>query len=188
MVPTGAGAVRAEDAFDTAAVATWLRENTSEPDTLRGVPTVEQFSGGASNLTYLLRWPDRELILRRPPAGTKAKGAHDMAREFGIQRDLAPVFPLVPTMVGYCADPSVIGTEFYVMERLEGLILRRDLPAGVGLDAETDRERLCHRDMSSGKWAGGARGMPGRERPMSVTSPAPSPGLRRIDPTTSRTR
>lgn len=143
MVPTGAGAVRAEDAFDTAAVATWLRENTSEPDTLRGVPTVEQFSGGASNLTYLLRWPDRELILRRPPAGTKAKGAHDMAREFGIQRDLAPVFPLVPTMVGYCADPSVIGTEFYVMERLEGLILRQDLPAGVGLDAETDRERLC---------------------------------------------
>ena len=66
---------------------------------LSGTPDVKQYSGGASNLTYLLRYPDRDLILRRPPAGTKAKSAHDMAREFRIQRLLKPVFPAVPEMV-----------------------------------------------------------------------------------------
>ena len=57
---------------------------------------MRQFSGGASNLTYLLRYPARDLILRRPPPGAKARGAHDMRREFAIQAALKPVFPLVP--------------------------------------------------------------------------------------------
>ena len=139
----GAAAVRGEDAFDVKAVTAWLAANALDPTGIGGVPAVQQFTGGASNLTYLLSYAARDLILRRPPAGTKAKGAHDMGREFGIQQALAPVFPLAPTMVGYCADESVIGSEFYVMDRLEGLILRRDIPEGVGLDAEADRDRLC---------------------------------------------
>jgi len=121
--------VRDEDAFDVEAMAAWLREHAEafRSDVL-GTPEVEQFPGGASNLTYLLRYPGRDLILRRPPAGAKAKSAHDMGREYLIQRALAPVYPYVARMVGLCTDESVIGSEFYVMERLDGTILRKDLP------------------------------------------------------------
>ena len=127
----GAGEVRQEDAFDVPAVAAWLRKQDLEPALaahLQGDPAVQQFSGGASNLTYLLRYPGRDLILRRPPAGQKARGAHDMRRELTIQSRLRPVFPYVPRMVALCDDESVVGSEFYVMERLEGTILGRDLP------------------------------------------------------------
>ncbi|UMG94051.1 phosphotransferase family protein [Nocardioides sp. TF02-7] len=76
-----------------------------------------------------------ELILRRPPAGTKAKGAHDMSREYRIQAALAPVFPQVPTMVAYAAeDESPIGSELYVMERVPGVIPRKELPFEVAPD------------------------------------------------------
>ncbi len=121
--------VRDEDTFDVEAVAAWLREHaTAFREDLEGTPEVRQFPGGASNLTYLLRYPGRDLILRRPPAGAKAASAHDMGREFRIQSALAPVFPYVATMVGFCQDESVIGSDFYVMEKLDGTILRRDLP------------------------------------------------------------
>ncbi len=144
----GAAPVREEDAFDVERVATWLRENASATADLVGTPEVRQFMGGASNLTYLLRYAGgpasagRDLILRRPPTGTKARGAHDMGREHDIQAALAPVFPVVPRMVAYCGDESVIGSEFYVMERIEGTILRRDVPDELGLDRE-GVERLC---------------------------------------------
>jgi aminoglycoside phosphotransferase (APT) family kinase protein len=118
--------VREEDAVDVGAVVAWLGEHT-DADVPAGLPEVRQFPGGASNLTYLLRWPQHELILRRPPAGAKARGAHDMTREFTIQRALRPVYPYVAGMVGLCRDESVLGSDFYVMERLEGLILRKDL-------------------------------------------------------------
>ena len=126
----GAGPVRAEDAFDVAALDAWLRTRTDLAD---GPPVVRQFVGGASNLTFLLRYPGRDLVLRRPPAGQKAAGSHDMHREFEIQRRLAPFFPAVAQMVGYEADGSVLGSPFYVMAHVPGLILRGDLPAGVQL-------------------------------------------------------
>lgn len=133
--------VRDEDAFDVDAVAAWLRDNaTAFRDDLVGTPGVRQFPGGASNLTYLLQYPDRALILRRPPAGVKAASAHDMGREFRIQSALAPVFPYVATMVGLCDDESVIGSEFYVMERIDGTILRRELPFEA---TPEDVSRLC---------------------------------------------
>ncbi len=151
----GARAVREEDSFDVAAVAAWLRSIApDDPTVLAGVdlgttddpvlPEVRQFSGGASNLTYLLRYPGVDLVLRRPPPGTKARSAHDMHREYRVQSALRPSFPLVPRMVGYCGDRSVMGSEFYVMERLEGTILRKDIPRGIGLDAMATR-RLCER-------------------------------------------
>lgn len=135
----GARAVRDEDSFDVAAVDAWLRERAPG---LTGPPEVRQFSGGASNLTYLLRYPERELILRRPPPGTKAASAHDMAREHRVQQALKPVFPYVPEMVGLCRDDGVIGGDFYVMERIPGAILRREVPDDLGLDAPAVR-RLC---------------------------------------------
>ncbi len=138
--------VRDEDAFDAAAMAAWLRENAetlppgwTEED-LAGTPEVRQFPGGASNLTYLLRYQHGDLILRRPPSGVKAAGAHDMGREFGVQRALAPVFAYVATMVAHCTDESVIGSDFYVMEKVEGTIPRKDLPFTL---SEDDAGRLC---------------------------------------------
>jgi aminoglycoside phosphotransferase (APT) family kinase protein len=132
----GARAVRDEDAFDVAAISAWLREHAG----VDGELEVRQFAGGASNLTYLLRVGGRDLILRRPPAGQKAKGAHDMGREYRIQSALEPVFPYVPAMIGFCDDTAVIGSEFYVMERLVGHIPRKEL--GLELPPEQVR-RLC---------------------------------------------
>ncbi len=118
--------VRPGEELDVAAVDRWLR--TIAPGLAPGLPAVTQYSGGASNWTYRLRYANRDLVLRRPPAGTKARSAHDMAREYRVQSALKPVFPLVPTMVGLCQDPSVLGADFYVMERIEGLVPRARLP------------------------------------------------------------
>ncbi len=139
---SGARAVRDEDAFDVDAVARWLRDHGDDPSGLDEAPEVRQFSGGASNLTYLLRYPTRDLILRRAPAGTKAKGAHDMRREYVIQSALAHVFPYVAPMVGFCDDPSVLGGDFYAMGRIDGVIPRSTWPAGVDLGPEQARQ-LC---------------------------------------------
>ena len=134
--------VRAEDSFDIDAMAAWLRANADDTTGLDGTPQVKQFPGGASNLTYLLAYPGRDLILRRPPAGVKAKGAHDMLREFTIQSKLAPVLPYVADMVAFCDDQDVIGSDFYVMQRLDGTILRQDLPDGMTLSPD-DARTLC---------------------------------------------
>ncbi|HET7688985.1 MAG TPA: phosphotransferase family protein [Nocardioidaceae bacterium] len=134
--------VRDEDAFDVNAVSVWLKETAG----IEGEPEVRQFSGGASNLTYLLRYPagagTRDLILRRAPMGTKAKGAHDMHREFTIQSKLAPVLPYVAPMIGFCDDHAVIGSDFYVMGRIDGVIPRSEWPADVPLSPEQARQ-LC---------------------------------------------
>lgn len=138
----GARPVREEDAFDVDALVAWLRKAVDDPSRFTGRPEVRQFSGGVSNLTYLLRFPSVDAILRRPPAGQKARSAHDMGREYRIQQALRPVFPYVPQMYASCDDESVIGSPFYVMERLAGTILRQDLPDGLSLDAAQVR-RLC---------------------------------------------
>ena len=131
-----AGAVRKEDAFDSAAMSAWL---SSTVDGLGELVEVAQYPGGASNLTYLLRYADRELILRRPPVGSKAASAHDMRREYQVQRQLRPVYPYVPAVLALCTDDAVLGSDFYVMERIEGIILRGDLPAGLALGQEQAR-------------------------------------------------
>ena len=120
-------AVREEDRFDVAKMHAWLRPFITEDQ----LPEVMQFRSGASNLTYLLSYPDRELVLRKPPVGTKAASAHDMKREYLIQSRLQSVYPLVPKMIALCEDQSVMGSDFYVMERVEGEIFRRDIPEGI---------------------------------------------------------
>ena len=131
--------VRDEDLFDVEALDAWLKPRL---DGLAGQPEVRQFPKGASNLTYLLRYPGRDLILRRPPPGTKAKSAHDVLREYRIQKALAPVFPYVPEMLAACDDHDIIGCDFYVMQRLTGIIPRADLPRGMELTREQTRT-LC---------------------------------------------
>jgi len=138
-----AGPVRDEDAFDVRRVATWLRANAQDAQGIDGEPEVRQFAGGASNLTYQLTYPSgRQLILRRPPVGAKARSAHDMHREFSIQSRLAPVFGYVPEMVAFCDDHDVLGSDFYVMAKLDGTILRHDVPDDVDLPPEK-AQALC---------------------------------------------
>lgn len=132
-------AVHLGETLDTAAVDVWLKEQVPG---LEGTPKVTQYSGGASNWTYRLEYPRHDFVLRRPPVGTKAKSAHDMAREYRVQRALKPAFPVVPTMVALCQDPAVIGADFYVMERIPGLIPRARMPEGLRLDPAGNRQ-LC---------------------------------------------
>ncbi|HEY9547739.1 MAG TPA: phosphotransferase family protein [Solimonas sp.] len=134
-----AGTVRTGEELNAAAVSAWLR---AQGVVLDGEPDVTQFAGGASNWTYRLQYANRDLILRRPPSGTKAKSAHDMNREYSVQKALKPVYPAVANMVALCHDESVIGCEFYVMDRIAGLIPRRNMPAGVQLTAGQTRQ-LC---------------------------------------------
>lgn len=131
--------VRSGETFDLAAVDEWLKGQLSGLD---GQPTVLQFPGGASNLTYLLTYPQRELILRRPPFGHKAKSAHDMVREYRVQSALKPVYPAVPNMVALCQDPAIMDCDFYVMDRIRGIIPRANLPPGLELTREQTR-KLC---------------------------------------------
>lgn len=134
-----AGAVRPGEELDSAAVDAWLRPRVPG---LAGSPRVTQCSGGASNWTYRLEYDSHDLILRRPPAGTKARSAHDMGREFLVQKALGPVYPYVPEMIAFCDDRSVLGADFYVMRRIPGLIPRAKLPGDLRLDPPATR-RLC---------------------------------------------
>jgi len=89
---------------------------------------VEQCTGGHSNLTYLLRFGERELVLRRPPFGPVPPRAHDMARECRVLAAVHPLFPLAPRPYLLCHDPAVTGFVFYVMERRRGMVIRDDEP------------------------------------------------------------
>ncbi len=119
--------VRAEDSFDIEKVHEWLAPKIDE----KALPEVLQFRSGASNLTYLLRYSAREIVLRRPPIGTKAVSAHDMKREYLIQSRLKSVYRLVPNMIALCEDHSILGSDFYLMDRVQGEIFRRDVPTSL---------------------------------------------------------
>ncbi len=128
--------VRPESSFDLAALAAWLRAREAG---LEAAPELLQFGRGFSNLTYLVRFGARELVLRRAPPGIKIKSAHDMGREFRILSALAPMWSKAPRPIAHCDDASVIGTPFYVMERVRGVILRARAADGLVLDEPTMR-------------------------------------------------
>ena len=130
---------REGEELDAAVIARYLKAHLPH---LTGEPKIRQFPGGASNLTYLLSYPEQDLVLRRPPLGKKAKSAHDMGREFLILNRLNDGFPYCPKAYVHCTDSSVIGDEFYVMQRVEGTILRSDIPAELNLTAEKTKA-LC---------------------------------------------
>ncbi len=123
-------ATRPGEELDRAKLEIYLRQTL--PD-LSGALEISQFAKGYSNLTYLLRAGGRELVLRRPPFGAKIKTAHDMGREYRILSHLVSVYPRVPQPLAYCADESVLGAPFYIMERVQGIILRKKPPEGLAL-------------------------------------------------------
>lgn len=131
--------VRPDEQFDESAVEEFAREHLPDsPDPMK----VTQFSGGHANLTYLLSFGDIEYVLRRPPLGPVAPGAHDMAREHRVLSRLWKEFPLAPRSYVLCEDTSLIGAPFFIMERKKGVVVRKEVPAhfGSGKDAETNRK------------------------------------------------
>jgi aminoglycoside phosphotransferase (APT) family kinase protein len=130
------GAVRRGEELDLAKLESLLR--SSFPSSA-GPLVVEQFPSGHSNLTYLLRLGEREMVLRRPPFGSKVKSAHDMGREYRVLSKLHSAFPAAPKVLLYCDDLSIIGSPFYLMEPIRGIIIRRDPPAGLPFTAQTAR-------------------------------------------------
>jgi len=135
-----AKAVREGEEVDAKALEQFFAAQVPE---LAGKPVqVLQFPGGHSNLTYLLKVGDRELVLRRPPFGTKVKSAHDMGREHRILSALSGSYAQAPKPIVYSEDPAVMGAPFYVMERLRGVILRKELPPSLGLEPARFRT-LC---------------------------------------------
>ncbi|MBU1273880.1 MAG: phosphotransferase family protein [Proteobacteria bacterium] len=133
--------VRPGEELDAGRLEAFLRQNISGP---RGPLEIRQFPSGYSNLTYFLRMGGREMVLRRPPHGTKAKTAHDMGREFKVLSALHPVFPYCPKPLAYSEAPDIMGCPFYLMERIKGIILRRSLPPELGFGPDELR-RLTRR-------------------------------------------
>lgn len=134
-----ARSIRPGDELDAVAVDRYLKAQL--PD-LQGEPEIRQFPGGASNLTYLLVYENRELVLRRPPFGKKARSAHDMVREARIMQALKPVYPYVPQVLALCQDKVIMGCDFYVMQRLVGVIPRQNFPEELLLTPDKTRA-LC---------------------------------------------
>ena len=140
----GAREVREEDAFDVARVAAWLRDarRDARGPRRRAVGAAVHRRRLQPDLPAALPVRPRPHRAPRAPQGTKARGAHDMHREYVIQSALAPVFDYVAPMVAFCDDPDVVGGDFYAMDRIAGVIPRSEWPADVPLSPEQARA-LC---------------------------------------------
>ncbi len=134
-----AGPVRPGEELDLPRLGAYLADRLgSDADSL----VVEQFPHGHSNLTYLIRLGERELVLRRPPFDNRVKSAHDMGREYRILERLCLVYKPAPRPVLFCDDESILGAPFFLMERQRGIILRRP-PSGEQVMAPATVRRLC---------------------------------------------
>ncbi|HKV41926.1 MAG TPA: phosphotransferase family protein [Blastocatellia bacterium] len=137
-------AIREGEELDTRSLADYL--NTRLPELMPGesydrssAAVVEQFPGGHSNLTYLVRLGGHQFVLRRPPFGPVAPTAHDMPREFKLLAAIHPHFSLAPKPYLVCEDRSVIGAPFYLMQRRRGLVIRGEMPAEIAGDPSAPR-------------------------------------------------
>ncbi len=117
--------VRPDEQFDEQKLAGYLRGRLPGSDQPLAV---RQFGGGAANLTYLLDYGSHQYVLRRPPLGPVARSAHDMSREYKVLSVLHQAYPYAPQAFVHCADTAVIGAEFFVMERRQGVVVRRRIP------------------------------------------------------------
>lgn len=131
--------IRPGEELNTDNLQAFLRENLAvKSDEIE----IRQFPAGSSNLTYSVKIGDEEYVLRRPPFGNQVKSAHDMSREFNYLSKLSGVYKPAPKPLIYCADESVIGSEFYLMERRRGLIIRGKAPEQLEASPALQR-RVC---------------------------------------------
>ncbi len=122
--------VREGEQIDQVVIQDYLRDQLGNNEEILAI---DQFPSGFSNLTYLLKTNKNEYVLRKPPIGTNIKSAHDMGREYKVLSLLKPVYPYVPEPIAYEETGNVIGSPFYIMERIKGVILRNRSPKGVDL-------------------------------------------------------
>ena len=117
-------------------VANYLKDKldgAADPNSL----TVRQFGGGAANLTYLIKYPKHEYVLRRPPLGPVAKSSHDMGREYKVLSKLYQVFIKAPRAFAFEETGDLIGSQFFIMERRNGIVIRRKIPDQLETNDET---------------------------------------------------
>ncbi len=129
--PPELAAVRSGENLDWGGIEAYLREHLPRELDVDGPFEVLQFPGGAANLTYLIRFGSLELVLRRPPFGTLAPGAHDMKREYKVLSRLWRHFGRAPRAYLFCDDASVAGADFFVMERRRGEVVRGVIPESM---------------------------------------------------------
>lgn len=131
--------VRKEDSLDKHKLSVYLSthlENFNVHDELQ----IQQFPGGASNLTYLIKWNNNQAILRTSPHGANIKSAHDMGREFKVLNKLEKSFAYSPRTLLYCDDGEIIGRPFYLMQKVTGIIPRKSFPMPVNPELA---KKLC---------------------------------------------
>jgi aminoglycoside phosphotransferase (APT) family kinase protein len=128
--------VRPGEELDLAKLEPFLRAHFPNES---GELIVRQYPSGHSNLTYSLQLGSREMVLRRPPFGSKVKTAHDMGREYRVLSKLHAHYPPAPHVLLFCDDLSVLDAPFYLMDPIRGVILRRDVPPDVNFSPETAR-------------------------------------------------
>jgi aminoglycoside phosphotransferase (APT) family kinase protein len=130
-------ATRAGEELDQDKLQTYLRQHLSGFDQ---EISIQQFPSGYSNLTYFIQTPTQQYVLRRPPMGANIKSAHDMEREYLVLTKLRVAgYNKVPEAIHLCTDVSVMGCPFYLMKRVEGVILRNRLPKGTTIDEDSFR-------------------------------------------------
>jgi len=122
--------VREAHRFNEQSLCTYMQENVQD---FSGPLTVRQFEGGQSNPTFLLHTPDQEYVMRKKPPGILLPSAHAVEREYRIMSALQETDVPVAKTYSLCEDPAIIGTPFYIMEKVDGRILRE--PELPGMDA-----------------------------------------------------
>lgn len=140
--PTSSTTTEADEpaGIDVAAVTQWLSDALAETgDSIGGSLSFDQITGGRSNLTFRVSdEAGKQWALRRPPTGHVLATAHDMSREHRVMSALAPTAVPVPKMIGLCTDVSVNDAPFYVMEWIDGTVVRGK-GAAEAFDLETRR-------------------------------------------------
>jgi aminoglycoside phosphotransferase (APT) family kinase protein len=126
-------AVRPGEELELAKLDPFLRSHFPNES---GPLIIRQYPSGHSNLTYAIQLGHREMVLRRPPFGSKVKTAHDMGREFRVLSKLHAHYSPAPHVLLFCDDVSVVGAPFYVMDPIHGTILRKDVAPHLHFSAE----------------------------------------------------
>lgn len=127
-----AGNQKAGEELPLDTLNTYLNEQISD---FGSISSIGQFGGGYSNLTYLIQTSQKSYVLRRPPFGAKdIKKGHDMAREYQILSTLCKAgYSKVPQTILCCVDENILGCPFYLMEKIEGVILRGKMGAKLAI-------------------------------------------------------
>ena len=128
--------VRPGEQLDWVSLEAYLRQHLPQAV---GDFSVLQFPNGSANLTYLVRFGENDLVVRRPPFGTIATAAHDMRREHKVLSLLHAAYPRAPLGLHYCPDESVIGAHFLVSEYRSGVVVWDHVPDLLQVGEEPGR-------------------------------------------------